>query len=36
LKLQALKGGPTTEHEGEEHFNIDLVHGTDNEAEMDV
>jgi hypothetical protein len=31
-----IKGGPTTEHEGEENFNVDLVHGTDNEAEMDV
>jgi hypothetical protein len=31
-----IKGGPTTEHEGETHFNVDLVHGTDNEAEMDV
>jgi hypothetical protein len=31
-----IKGGPTTEHEGEEHFNVDLVHGTDNEAELDV
>jgi len=30
------KGGPTTEHEGEENFNVDLVHDTDNEAEMDV
>jgi hypothetical protein len=27
---------PTTEHEGEENFNMHLVHGTDNEAEMDV
>ena len=25
-----------TEHEGEENFNMHLVHGTDNEAEMDV
>jgi hypothetical protein len=24
------------EHEGEENFNMHLVHGTDNEAEMDV
>jgi hypothetical protein len=31
-----VKGGPTTEHEGEEHFNVYLVHDTDNEAEMDV
>jgi hypothetical protein len=31
-----IKGGPTTEHEGEEHFNVYLVHDTDNEAEMDV
>jgi hypothetical protein len=31
-----IKGGPTTEHEGEENFNMHLVHGTDNEAEMDV
>jgi hypothetical protein len=31
-----IKGGPTTEHEGEENFNVDLVHDTDNEAEMDV
>ena len=31
-----IKGGPTTEHEGEEHFNVDLVHDTDNEAEMDI
>ena len=31
-----IKGDPTTEHEGEEHFNVDLVHDTDNEAEMDV
>jgi urease alpha subunit len=31
-----IKGGPTTEHEGEEHFNMHLVHGTDNEAEIDV
>ena len=31
-----IKGGPTTEHEGEENFNMDLVHDTDNETEMDV
>ena len=31
-----IKGGPTTEHEGEENFSVDLVHDTDNEAEMDV
>jgi hypothetical protein len=31
-----IKGGPTTEHEGEDNFNVDLVHDTDNEAEMDV
>ena len=31
-----MKGGPTTEHVGEENFNVDLVHDTDNEAEMDV
>ena len=31
-----IKGGPTTEHEGEEHCIVDLVHDTDNEAEMDV
>ena len=31
-----IKGDPTTEHEGEENFNMHLVHGTDNEAEMDV
>jgi hypothetical protein len=30
------KGGPTTVHEGEENFNVDLVHDTENEAEMDV
>jgi hypothetical protein len=30
------KGGPTTEHEGEENFNVDLVHDTENETEMDV
>jgi hypothetical protein len=29
-----IKGGPTTEHEGEENFNMHLVHGTDNEAEI--
>jgi hypothetical protein len=33
---KSIKGGPTTEHEGEENFNMHLVHGTDNEAEMDV
>jgi hypothetical protein len=33
---QLIKGCPTTEHEGEEHFNVDLIYGTDNEAEMDV
>jgi hypothetical protein len=27
-----IKGGPTTEHEGEEKFNVYLVHDTDNEA----
>ena len=27
-----IKGGPTTEHEGEENCNVDLVHDTDNEA----
>ena len=31
-----IKGGPTTEHEGEENVNVYLVHDTDNEAEMDV
>jgi hypothetical protein len=31
-----IKGDPTTEHEGDEHFNIDLVHDNDNEEEMDV
>jgi len=31
-----IKGGPTTEHEGEENCIVDLVHDTDNEAEMDV
>jgi hypothetical protein len=31
-----IKGGPTTEHEGEDNFNVDVVHDTDNEAEMDV
>ena len=31
-----IKGGSTTEHEGEENVNVDLVHDTDNEAEMDV
>ena len=24
-----IQGGPTTEDEGEEHFNVDLVHDTD-------
>jgi hypothetical protein len=27
---------PTTEHEGEENFNVDLVHETENESEMDA
>jgi hypothetical protein len=31
-----IKGCPNTEHEGEENVNVDLVHDTDNEAEMDV
>jgi len=31
-----IKGGPTTEHEGEDNFNVDLIPDTDNEAEMDV
>ena len=31
-----IKGDSTTEHEGEEHFNVDLIHDTDNEAEMDI
>jgi hypothetical protein len=31
-----IKGCPTTEHEGEDNFNVDVVHDTDNEAEMDV
>jgi hypothetical protein len=31
-----IKGGPTTEYEGEENVNVYLVHDTDNEAEMDV
>ena len=31
-----IKGDPTTEHEGDEHFNVDLVHDNDNEEEMDV
>ena len=30
-----IKGDPTTEHEGDEHLNVDLVHD-DNEEEMDV
>ena len=30
-----IKGDPTTEHEGDEHFNVDLVHDNDNEEEMD-
>ena len=29
-----IKDGPTTEHEGEDNFNVCLVHDTDNEAEM--
>ena len=29
-----IKGGPTTEHEGEDNFDVCLVHDTDNEAEM--
>jgi hypothetical protein len=33
---EVIKGGPTTEHEDEENVNVDLVHDTDNEAEMDV
>jgi hypothetical protein len=33
---KVIKGGSTTEHEGEENVNVDLVHDTDNEAEMDV
>ena len=24
-----IKGDPTTEHEGDEHFNVDLVHDND-------
>ena len=31
-----IKGDPTTEHEGDEHFNVDLVHDNDSEEEMDV
>jgi hypothetical protein len=31
-----IKGDPTTEHEVNEHFNVDLVHYNDNEEEMDV
>ena len=27
-----IKGGTTTEHVGEDNFNVDLVHDTDNEA----
>jgi N-formylglutamate amidohydrolase len=31
-----IKGGPTTEHVGEEKVSVDLVHDIDNEEEMDV
>jgi hypothetical protein len=31
-----IKGGPTTEHEGEENCNVDLVHDTDNEAGKNI
>jgi hypothetical protein len=31
-----IKGDPTTEHEGDEDFNVDLVHDNDNEEEMDA
>jgi hypothetical protein len=34
--VKLIKGDPTTEHEGDEHFNVDLVHDNDNEEEMDV